>query len=94
MRESPADNTIAIGLSLLVHVLLFGLILLGDDVRVVWADGVRQRRSDRVELEPLLACGPLEVYSSRAWDEAAWPLATRGYTRVRSAIPKLTSSAG
>lgn len=29
MRESPADNTIAIGLSLLVHVLLFGLILLG-----------------------------------------------------------------
>ncbi len=29
MRESPADNTIAIGLSILVHVLLFGLILLG-----------------------------------------------------------------
>lgn len=30
----------------------------------------------------------------RAWDEAAWPLATRGYTRVRSAIPKLTGGAG
>lgn len=53
------------------HVRDVGLILVGDDVRVAWADGVRQRRSDRVELEPLLACGPLEVYSSRAWDEAA-----------------------
>lgn len=29
MRESPSDNTIAIGLSILVHVVLFGLILLG-----------------------------------------------------------------
>lgn len=29
MRESRADNTIAIGLSILVHVLLFGLIFLG-----------------------------------------------------------------
>ncbi|MDR6991676.1 cell envelope integrity protein TolA [Luteimonas sp. 3794] len=29
MRESRSDNTVAIGLSILVHVLLFGLILLG-----------------------------------------------------------------
>ncbi|MCJ2128683.1 deoxyribodipyrimidine photolyase [Methylobacterium sp. E-045] len=25
----------------------------------------------------------------RAWDEAAWPLATRGYSRLRKAIPRL-----
>ena len=29
MRESRSDNVVAIGLSILVHVLLFGLILLG-----------------------------------------------------------------
>ena len=28
----------------------------------------------------------------RAWDEAAWPLANRGYSRVRSAIPRLMRS--
>ncbi|MCC0809035.1 deoxyribodipyrimidine photolyase [Methylobacterium sp. W2] len=26
----------------------------------------------------------------RAWDEAAWPLATRGYSRLRKAIPRLS----
>ena len=25
----------------------------------------------------------------RAWDEAAWPLSTRGYSRLRGAIPRL-----
>ncbi|MET0258735.1 MAG: FAD-binding domain-containing protein [Methylobacterium sp.] len=28
----------------------------------------------------------------RAWDEAAWPLATRGFTRIRKAIPQLLPS--
>lgn len=27
----------------------------------------------------------------RPWDEAAWPLATRGYSRLRKAIPRLVS---
>lgn len=29
----------------------------------------------------------------RAWDENAWPLATRGYSRLRSAIPNLFAEA-
>lgn len=45
----------------LYHVRDVGLILVGDDVRIAWADGVRQRRSDRVDITPLLAYGPLEV---------------------------------
>ena len=28
----------------------------------------------------------------RAWDEAVWPLSTRGYSRVRGAIPKLVGT--
>ncbi|GJD82465.1 FAD-binding domain-containing protein [Methylobacterium haplocladii] len=28
----------------------------------------------------------------RAWDEAAWPLSNRGYSRLRSAIPRLTGA--
>ncbi|TXM90983.1 FAD-binding domain-containing protein [Methylobacterium sp. WL116] len=28
----------------------------------------------------------------RPWDEAAWPLSNRGYSRLRSAIPRLTAA--
>ena len=28
----------------------------------------------------------------RSWDEAAWPLSNRGYSRLRSAIPRLTAA--
>lgn len=53
------------------HVRDVGLILVGNNVRVAWADGVRKKRSDSVELEPLLAYGPLEVFSDWEWDKAA-----------------------
>ncbi len=53
------------------HVRDVGLVLVGANVQISWADGVRQGRSDKVELTPLLTLGPLEVYSAKAWDEAA-----------------------
>ena len=53
------------------HVRDVGLVLVGPNVQIRWADGVRQGRSDKVELTPLLTLGPLEVYSAKAWDEAA-----------------------
>ena len=65
------------------HVRDVGLILVGDDVRVAWADGVRQRRSDRVELEPLLACGPLGLTNQIT--DAALDIA-RGGGDIRVAV--------
>jgi deoxyribodipyrimidine photo-lyase len=32
------------------------------------------------------------LWVRRAWDEAAWPLSTRGFTKVRKAIPQLLRS--
>ena len=53
------------------HVRDVGLVLVGSNVQIAWANGVRQGRSDKVELTPLLELGPLEVYSTKAWNEAA-----------------------
>ena len=53
------------------HVRDVGLVLVGANVQIAWADGIRQRRSDKVELTPLLTLGPLAVYSMKAWNEAA-----------------------
>lgn len=52
------------------HVRDVGLVLVGPQVKLGWNDGVRNQRSDTTQLEPLLRYGPLEVYSSSAWDEA------------------------
>lgn len=48
-----------------------GLVLVSPAVQVAWHGGVRQKRKDRVTLEPLLVYGLLEVYSASTWDEAA-----------------------
>ncbi len=53
------------------HVRGVGLVLIGPNVQIAWADGVRQGRSDKVTLTPLLELGPLEVYSAKARDEVA-----------------------
>lgn len=54
-----------------LHVRNVGMVLVGPKVQLAWADGVRQGRSDKVELTPLLTLGPLEVYSAKAWSEVA-----------------------
>ena len=53
------------------HVRDVGMILVGHQVEIRWADTVRRQRRTTVELEPLLETGPLQLFGESEWQEAA-----------------------
>ena len=57
-----------------------------------WSDGL-PRVAAWAPVGPSAAALPEDCLRvRRAWDEAAWPLSNRGYSRLRAAIPRLTGA--
>jgi hypothetical protein len=53
-----------------VYVREVGLVLVGNNVAVVWPAGLRKERSDKVKLEPLVKYDNVLVYDEALWDAA------------------------
>jgi hypothetical protein len=53
-----------------VYVREVGLILVGENVAVLWPAGLRKERSDKVRLEPLVSYDNVSVFDETLWEEA------------------------